>query len=442
MAVTINSPLTLASGLALPNRLVKAAMTEGLADAQNQATARHVVLYSRWARGGIGLMLTGNVQIDRRNLERPGNVVIQGDQSNEQRAALAAFAEAAKSGGGGVVMQLSHAGRQTPKAVNERPSAPSAVQVDMPGAMFGVPREMTGSEIETVITGFGHAARVARETGFDGVQLHAAHGYLLSQFLSPLANRRDDEWGGSLDNRARPLIESIRAIKAACGSDFSVSVKLNSTDFQKGGFSHEDCLAVIDMLNAEGLDFVEISGGNYEQPQMMGVDGMEPKFEEGERASTRAREAYFASYARSVQEKATMPLLVTGGFRTVEGMNATLEDGEAALIGLGRPLCADPDLPAALLSGETAQAPLWEKTLRLGPTRYLTVNSPIKMLKGIAGWGQQGWFCSQLLRMGDGLEPDTRMGLIKAIRTYQGNETAAAKAYQADLEALSTSNAA
>ncbi|MEO0881550.1 MAG: NADH:flavin oxidoreductase/NADH oxidase family protein [Pseudomonadota bacterium] len=434
MAVTINSALTLTSGLALPNRLVKAAMTEGLADPQNTATARHATLYKRWANGGIGLQLTGNVQINRRNLERPGNVVIEGAQSNEQRAALAAYAEAAKSGGGKVVMQLSHAGRQTPKAVNETPMAPSAVQVDMPGAMFGMPREMTGDDILGVVQGFGHAAKVARETGFDGVQLHAAHGYLLSQFLSPLTNQRVDEWGGSLHNRAKLLLESIRSVKAQCGNDFSVSVKLNSTDFQKGGFSHEDCLAVIEMLNGEGLDFVEVSGGNYEQPQMAGIDGMEPKFEEGERASTRAREAYFASYAKSVQDKATMPLLVTGGFRSVAAMNSALEDGEADLIGLGRPLCADPDLPQKLLSGALAEAPRWEKTLRLGPTRFLTVNSPIKMLKGIAGWGQQGWFCSQLLRMGDGLEPDLKLGLMKAISTYQGNEKQAAEAYHAALD--------
>ncbi|MEM9670672.1 MAG: NADH:flavin oxidoreductase/NADH oxidase family protein [Pseudomonadota bacterium] len=433
MTVTINSALTLPSGLALPNRLVKAAMTEGLADPQNSATARHAALYKRWAEGGIGLQLTGNVQINRRNLERPGNVVIDGEQSNEQRSALANYAEAAKSGGGKVIMQLSHAGRQTPKTINEMPMAPSSVQVEMPGAMFGTPREMTGDEILAAIQGFGHAAKVARETGFDGIQLHAAHGYLLSQFLSPLSNRRTDEWGGALVNRALPLLESIRAVKAQCGDDFSVSVKLNSTDFQKGGFSHEDCLAVIEMLNGEGLDFVEVSGGNYEQPQMAGIDGMEPKFEEPVRASTRAREAYFASYARSVQDKATMPLLVTGGFRSVVAMNAALEDGEADLIGLGRPLCADPDLPHKLLSGGVAEAPKWEKTLRLGPTRFLTVNSPVKMLKGIAGWGQQGWFCSQILRMGDGLEPDLKLGLFKAIGNYQGNEKRAAEAYHAAL---------
>ena len=429
MTIRINDPLTLPSGLTIPNRLVKAAMTEGLADVHNIATDKHVALYRRWASGGIGLQLTGNVQIDRRHLERPGNVVIQGEQSNEQRAALAAFAEASKSGGGKVLMQLSHAGRQTPKSVNEAPLAPSVVDLKMPGGVFGTPRKMTDEDIETVIAGFAYAAQVARETGFDGVQIHAAHGYLISQFLSPLSNQRDDHWGGALQNRAKLLIESIRRVRAATGPNFAIAVKLNSTDFQKCGFSHEDCLAVIDMLNAESLDFVEISGGNYEQPQMAGIEGMEPVFEDGVRESTRKREAYFASYAKSVQAHAQMPLLVTGGFRSLAAMNEALTAGEADLIGLGRPLCADADVPKKLMSGEMATAPAFEKTLRLGPTKWLGVTSPINIIKGLNGWGQQGWFCLQIKRMGEGLEPDHSLGVFKAFRQYQSEESAAAKAY-------------
>lgn len=433
MTISIKDSLTLPSGLTLPNRLVKAAMTEGLADAQNMATPKLAALYGRWAKGGIGLQLTGNVQINRRHLERPGNVVIEGEQSNARRAGLAAYAEAAKSAGGKVVMQLSHAGRQTPSTVNDAPLAPSTVELKMPGGVFATPRPMRQEDIEGVIAGFANAAKVARETGFDGVQLHAAHGYLLSQFLSPLSNQRDDDWGGALENRARLLLKSLRAVKAACGPDFSLSVKLNSTDFQKGGFSHEDCLAVIDMLNDEGLDFMEVSGGNYEQPQMAGIEGMEPVFEDGVRESTRQREAYFASYAKSVQGRAKMPLLVTGGFRTRTAMDEALDAGEADMIGLGRPLCADADVPNKLLSGEMKIAPTWEKTLRLGPTRFLGLNSPIGLIKGLNGWGQQGWFCLQLKRMGEGMEPDLKLGLFKAFRQYQSEESAAAKAYHAGL---------
>ncbi|MEO9969563.1 MAG: NADH:flavin oxidoreductase/NADH oxidase family protein [Hyphomonadaceae bacterium] len=434
MPIVIKDPLTLASGLTVPNRLVKAAMTEGLADASNRATPELARLYKTWAAGGIGLQLTGNVQISRRHLERPGNVVIEGPQSDEARAGLSAYAEAAKSAGGKVVMQLSHAGRQTPSSVNKEPVGPSAVELKMPGGVFGHPRAMREDEILAVVQGFAEAAKVAMETGFDGVQLHAAHGYLLSQFLSPLANKRDDDWGGSLENRARLLTESIKSVKATCGDGFSVSIKLNSTDFQKGGFSHQDCLAVIDMLNALDLDFVEISGGNYEQPQMAGIEGAERKYEEEMRESTRAREAYFMKYARSIQARAKMPLLVTGGFRSVAAMNAALEGGEAALIGLGRPLCAEPSLPAKLLSGEQISAESWEKKLRLGPTRLLGVNSPINIIKGLNGWGQQGWFCLQIKRMGAGQAPDLDLGLFKAFRQYSAEEGAAAKAYHASFE--------
>ncbi len=429
MQISINDPLKFVSGLEIPNRLVKAAMTEGLAEADNMATGAHVRLYQRWAKGGVGLQITGNVQIDRCHLERPGNVVIQGAQSAAALAALRAYAVAARSAGGKIIMQLSHAGRQTPASVNKAPFGPSETALNMPGGIFGPPRAMGEADILAVIAGFADAAKVAKETGFDGVQLHAAHGYLLSQFLSPKANIRTDRWGGPLENRARLLLDAIKAVKVACGPAFSLSVKLNSSDFQKGGFTHADCLAVIDLLNGENLDFVEISGGNYEQPQMAGIDGLEPKFEEGEQASTRAREAYFSAYAKSVQSRAQMPLLVTGGFRTVQAMNAAIEAGEADMIGLARPLCADPDLPHKLLSGELQTAPVYEKSLKLGPTRWLGKNSPIGLIKGLNGWGQQGWFCLQIKRLGAGLEPDLKLGLFKAFRTYAREEKAAALAY-------------
>lgn len=430
MAVSINTSLTLPSGLEIPNRLVKAAMTEGLASPDNQATEKHATLYRRWARGGIGLQLTGNVQIDRDHLERPGNVVISGELTEAAKQALRDWSGAAKENGGKIVMQISHAGRQTPASVNDRPAAPSSIKLKMPGGLFGQPRAMTTDEVKDVIAGFANAAKIAEETGFDGVQLHGAHGYLISQFLSPRSNRRTDEWGGPLANRARLLLESIRAVKAATSEGFSVSVKLNSTDFQKGGFSHEDCLRVIDMLNEEGLDFVEISGGNYEQPKLAGIEGMEPAFEEPVRESTRAREAYFANYARSIQERAKMPLMVTGGFRTVDAMNAAIEDKEADLIGIGRPLCAAPDLPQQLLGGDINTAPKFEDTLKLGPGRWLGKNSPINLIKGMNGWGQQGWFCLQLINMGEGREPDLDMGVFSALRKYQANEKQAAKAYK------------
>ena len=430
MTATINTALTLASGLTFPNRLVKAAMTEGLADSCNRVTDGHAILYRRWAEGGLGGLITGNVQIDRDHLERVGNVVIGPKVSNEELDGFARWAEAAKSHGAALVMQVSHAGRQTPKLVNPRPAAPSPVALGLPGGQFGEPRAMTGEEIAGVIEGFGRAAKVARQTGFDGIQVHAAHGYLLSSFLSPLANRREDDWGGPLENRARLLVACVKEAKVSGGPGFSVSVKLNSADFQKGGFSFEDCLAVIDILDTLGVDFVEISGGNYEQPRMMDMEGMQQVFEEPVRASTRAREAYFLKYARAVQERARMPLMVTGGFRSATAMNEALAAGEADLIGLGRPLCVDTAAPARLLSGEIAELDRWEAKLRIGPG-FFGPHSPVKLIKALNGFGAQGWYYEQLKRLGVGGDPDTKLGVLSAFLANQRAEAAAAKAWRA-----------
>ncbi|MEM8617624.1 MAG: NADH:flavin oxidoreductase/NADH oxidase family protein [Pseudomonadota bacterium] len=432
MTNTINTPLTLPSGLEIPNRLVKAAMTERLANPQNEVTERHLNLYHAWGEGSIGLQITGNVLVDRRNLEAPGNVVIDGTPTNQHAAMLSRWAEACKVGGGKVVMQLSHAGRQTQKLVNPQPDAPSAIAVDLPGGQFGTPRAMTGDEIKALIEKYGIAAKAARAAGFDGVQIHAAHGYLMSQFLSPLTNQREDEWGGPLENRARALLEAVRAAKAEAGPGFGVSVKLNSTDFQKGGFSKADSMAVIGMLNETGLDFVEISGGNYEQPKMMDMDGLKPVFEESVADSTKAREAYFLDYAREVQSVATLPLMVTGGFRTLSGMNDALASGEADLIGLGRPLCVDVDAPAKLLSGEWETLPKWEKTLRIGPGIF-GPNSSIGLFKALNGFGMQGWFYRQLHAIADGGEPNRKLGVLSAFLKMQGLDSRMAKAYHADL---------
>ncbi len=429
MTVDIGSPLALPCGATLKNRLAKGAMTEGLGDPLNRATEGHVRLYKRWAEGGAGMLLTGNVQVDRRYLERPGNVAIDGPQSNEAIAALRAYARAGTENGTHLWMQISHAGRQTPASVNKEPVGPSDKALEMPGSQFGKPRPLTGAEIEDVIRRFAHAATIARDTGFTGVQIHGAHGYLISEFLSPDVNTRTDEWGGSLENRARLLLETVRAVRRAVGDDFPVSVKLNSADFQRGGFSHEDAIRVAAWLDAEKLDLLEISGGTYEQPRLVGLDDMtlHPEKAEVRRESTIAREAYFLEYAKDIRAAVKMPLMVTGGFRTVAGMNAALASGTMDLVGIARPLCVDPAIPAKLLSGAAAETPAYEKTLRLGPG-ILGPHSPINMLKALNGWGQQGWFCLQILRMGEGKNPDPKMGVFTAFRNYAKNEARAAAA--------------
>ncbi|MGF1465608.1 MAG: NADH:flavin oxidoreductase/NADH oxidase family protein [Sandaracinaceae bacterium] len=426
---TLNDPFTLPTGRTLAHRLVKAAMTEGLADDHNRATARHVTLYRRWAEGGAALLVTGNVQVDRRYLERAGNVAIDGPQDGEARAALRAWAEAGQDAGSQVWVQLSHAGRQTPKPVARVPVAPSAVRLGLPGGQFGTPRALTDAEVEDVIERFVHAATVCQQTGFDGVQIHSAHGYLLSEFLSPRVNRRDDRWGGSLANRARLLLTIVRRIRDAVGSTFAVSVKLNSADFQKGGFAFDDCLQVVTWLNERGLDLLEISGGTYEQPKMLSIDGIEPLFEEDAalRASTRRREAYFLKYAEAVREVATMPLMVTGGFRSRAGIDEALTSGALDLVGLGRPLCLDPAACRKVLDGSVDALEDVEARMRLGPG-WLGPASPFDLVKALNGFAKMGWYYEQLYRLADGQDVEASLSLLRALVAYQTTERRRARA--------------
>ena len=205
-------------------------------------------------------------------------------------------------------------------------------------------------EILDLIQKFAHCARIAKDTGFTGVQIHGAHGYLISEFLSPDINLREDEWGGTLEKRAKFLLEIVRAVREAVGVNFPVSLKLNSADFQKGGFSHEDAIQVATWLNEEGLDLLEISGGTYEQPHLVGIDmGLNPERAEKRRESTIAREAYFLDYARDIRNVFNGPLMVTGGFRTSKGMNDALNENACDVIGIARPFCIDSDIANKLL---------------------------------------------------------------------------------------------
>ena len=390
--VNIENSLTLPCGAEIKNRICKAAMTEGLADEQNRATEKHVTLYSRWAEGGSGILLTGNVQIDHRYLERPANVVIEGEQSNEQISRLRAYAEAGTKNNTHLWMQISHAGRQTPAAVAPTPVGPSDVQLKMPGAAFGKPRALEHDEILDIIQRFAHAAKVAQDTGFTGVQLHGAHGYLLSEFLSPDVNTRTDEWGGSLENRARLLLEAIRAVRKAVGDKFPVALKLNSADFQKGGFSHEDSVQVATWLNDEGLDLLEVSGGTYEQPKLVGLDNLtlNPDRAESLRESTVAREAYFLDYAKDIRAVFKNPMMVTGGFRSRAGMDAALAADACDMIGLGRPLCVDTQIVNKLIDGSEDTTTIFEKSLEIGPKflrPLLGLNSPSRTMASLEWLG-------------------------------------------------------
>jgi 2,4-dienoyl-CoA reductase-like NADH-dependent reductase (Old Yellow Enzyme family) len=424
----LSAPLTLPCGATLPNRLVKAAMSELLADPRNRATAAHATLYSAWGKNGPGLLLTGNVQIDRRHLEHAGNVAIQGRQDPERLAALKTWSAAAKREGSQVWMQLAHAGRQTQRWVNATPKAPSAVPLLLPGIKFGMPVALEPDEIVDLIDRFGEAAAVARDTGFDGVELHAAHGYLFSQFLSPRSNLREDEWGGDLAGRARFLLETVRSIRKRVGADFPIGIKLNSADFQRGGFSFEDSQIVAGWLDEASIDLIEISGGSWEQPMMANIEGIEPIFDPFVSKASRDREAYFARFAPEMRKhlKRTK-LMVTGGFRTAQGMADAIANDGVDLIGLGRPLCLLPEVAATLLRGDAVDLRQPEHRLRLG-RGLLGPQSPIKLLRAINGLGSMTWYNEQIIRLGAGLAPDREMKFLPAFISMQSRDKRMAEA--------------
>jgi len=409
----IEQALTLPCGHQIPNRLVKAAMTEGLADAHDNPTARHHRVYSRWARGGAALLLTGNIMIDRRYLERAGNVVI------EDVAVLPYLREWARvvhEGGSQLWAQISHPGRQCPRMVNTTPLAPSEVQLDILGN-FGRPRAATEADLQEIIQRFATAAGLVKEAGFDGVQIHSAHGYLLSQFLSGRTNLRTDKWGGTLENRARLLLQVVAGVRQKVGPTFPVSVKLNSSDFVKGGFTLDESVQVVKWLNEAGVDLLEVSGGTYEQ-----VEFFKAIPDDEIRDSTREREALFLDYAKLIKAVATMPIMVTGGFRTLTGMNAALQAQHTDLIGLARPFCLDPDLPKRMMTGQLTSLPVPEDGLRLG-RGYWGPNSKSGAMRGLNNLVHAGWYYHQIERLGDGQNPQPDYGPRSAMFSHLMHDT-------------------
>jgi len=423
----IEQALTLPCGVVLQNRLCKAAMTEGLAGADGIPGAALNRLYGIWSDGGAGLLLSGNVQIDRDHLERPGNVIVDREPDTTMMSALTEWAAAGTRAGNHFWAQLSHAGRQCQKIINPTPKAPSAVKLGLPGGQFGEPLPMTEADIEAVIAGFARCARVLKTAGFTGVQLHSAHGYLLSQFLSPRSNQRTDRWGGSLENRARVLLESVSAVRDAVGPQFPIGVKLNSADFQRGGFDFTESLQVAKWLQAAGVDLLEISGGTYEQPRLLNVEGIEPVEDQVIAQSTRAREAYFVDFAQAMRKELSMPLMVTGGLRRRDAMEGALESGAADVIGIGRPMCVMTDAPKRLLAG-AEELPRYEDTLSLLP-RWLKPLQKFNLVKTLATFAVQYWYYEQLLIIGETGKPSDDLSVFKATRQQmqRANELAAAR---------------
>ncbi len=382
--MSLNDPLTLASGLVINNRLAKAAMSEMLGDADHAPTTALVTLTKRFGDGGIGLQITGNVMIDRAHLGEPGNVVAE-------RKHLAAFKAWARATTTPTLVQLNHPGRQSPRVINKTPVSASAVRLNQAGA-FATPRALTTEEVKGVVAQFAAAAVVVKDAGFAGIEVHGAHGYLVSQFLSPKTNQRSDEYGGNLANRARFLLEIVAAVRAACGASFTLAVKMNSADFQRGGFAEEDAVAVARLLDGK-IDLLEISGGTYESAVMTG--------QTKRKASTQQREAYFLVYAEAIRKAlTTTPLMLTGGFRTTAGMNEALATGAVDVVGLARPLAVEPDLPRRLLDGSATQA--------LAPPKPLGV-AMIDGLNAIA------WYQEQMNLLAAGKEPNPQLSRLGSV---------------------------
>jgi 2,4-dienoyl-CoA reductase-like NADH-dependent reductase (Old Yellow Enzyme family) len=411
MTSSLASPISLPNGTVIPNRLCKSAMTEGLADKLDQPSPELIQLYKTWSQGGTGLHITGNVMVDKRYLERAGNVVLEDDK------ALSLFkdwAEQGTSGGNHLWVQLNHPGRQCPKMVNRQPLSPSDVQLSMLGN-FGKPRAMEESDIEEVIARFIESAKLVKQAGFTGVQIHCAHGYLLSQFLSPKINQRQDQWGGSLENRARIIRRIIVGVREVVGADFPIGVKLNSADFQKGGFSLEDCITVASWLGEDGVDLLEISGGTYEQLSLIGVEPTDI------RESTRKREAYFIEYAEKIKQSAKIPVMITGGFRSRDVMERAIESGEVDIIGLARPLCTDPNCSAKLIQQSIDSVDCYEDKLVLGKG-FWGNNSSSNLIKAVNSFGQVGFYYWQIIRLSKGLSPEPNLRTFRAFMRHMIND--------------------
>lgn len=356
MTPGIFDQFALPNGSTLPNRIAKAAMEEDMAERGQVPGKALFELYRRWAAGGTGLLISGNVMIDRHAVVAPGAVVLERDTP---LVPFERWAEAGKQNGAQFWLQLNHPGRAIQVDMGGRVLAPSAIPLNMGkhSKTFAQPKAMTETEIGEVVGRFADAAKRAQQAGFDGVELHAAHGYLFSQFLSPLANQRTDSWGGSLENRARLLLDVVRAVRAAVKPTFGLGVKLNSADFQRGGFDAADAQQVVRWLNALAVDLVEVSGGTYESPAMQGRTADQ---------RTLAREAYFLEFARDIAAVATMPVMTTGGIRRREVADSVLAAG-VSVVGVATALALVPELPSRWRNGESPvihlHGPNWKDKL-------------------------------------------------------------------------------
>lgn len=386
---------TFPSGVQTPNRIVKSALSEGIAEANGRPSETLFNLYKRWGAGGAGILMTGNVMVDKAHLVNANVMIAEGD---DFLADYAVLAEHAQAQGTHLWMQINHPGRQAPVYLDQAPV--SASNIKMPSKLYLEPRPLEEVEILDLIERYGNAALLAKKSGMKGAQIHGAHGYLVSQFLSPLTNIRTDKWGGTLENRARFVLEIYRNMRKKVGESFPLGIKINSADFQRGAFTEEESMEVIQMLDQEGMDLIEVSGGTYERAAMVGTIQKE---------STQQREAYFMDFIVKVRNKIKSPLMLTGGFRTATSMAKAIENGELDLVGLGRPFCVYPDVAQELIDGTRKDCHVPE--LLTGVERL-----------DLSGMLQTPWHQFQLVRMGKGLDPDPALDVWTVYEKVTGKK--------------------
>lgn len=396
--------LALPNGSTIQNRIAKAAMEENMADADHAPSEQLMRLYQAWAEGGAGLLITGNVMVDSRAMTGPGGVVLENDRHLEE---FKRWARIGRSNGAQFWLQINHPGRQMRANLGQQTWAPSAVPLAL-GKMskhFNTPQAMTSEVIKEVIQRFARTAQLGEQAGFTGVEIHAAHGYLLSQFLSPLTNQRTDEWGGSLENRVRLLLEIVKAVRAVVSPRFAVAVKLNSADFQRGGFSADDAREVVKLLNNLAVDLVELSGGSYEAPAMQG---------DARDGRTLAREAYFVEFARDIGTVAKMPVMVTGGIRRRVVAEQVIASG-VDMVGIGTALAIDPNLPREWRVGKDNAPALSPITWKNKPLASLANMATVKF---------------QLRRLSLGKTPDPKVSPLRALILQQMADVARTREYR------------
>lgn len=379
----------LKNGTVIKNRLLKSAMAEGLGNRNGAPKPDLFTLYEAWANGGIGICVTGNVMVDHRAKGGPADVVLE-DETNF--AAMQKWAKAATQNNTQCWVQLNHPGKQSPKGINKETVSPSAIpfRKDMQ-AFFPTPRALSETEISDIVKRFANAAAIVKKAGFTGIQIHGAHGYLVSQFLSPHNNIRTDKYGGSAENRRRFVLEVYTAVRTKVGASFPISIKLNSADFQLGGFTEVESMELIRVLSEVGMDLIEISGGTYETPVMTGVKSTKEPIKE----STKQREAYFLEFAEKARKVCTTALAVTGGFRSSQGMAKAISSGAVDFVGLARLLAVDTDAPNKILAG---------KPIHL----VKPIKSGLPMLDN-KGLMETAWYNEQLKRIGNGKAPNINM---------------------------------